>query len=158
MSGSGDAAPVASTAPSLTDGIGTSDLAVDGLSGLIGRLLEQAEQAQADLSGEFNGERQGLVRGFIDDVGQQLNQSTHDFFQQSVRGEVKGLLMDVVDHSGSSALQQATDPLFAVDYYGASSALINNGLSALPISNLALPQIGPLLTHPQSELAGYLSR
>ncbi|MCQ8896618.1 hypothetical protein NQT62_09255 [Limnobacter humi] len=142
----------------LADASEAFDNPVDGLSSLLARLVEDAERAQADFSAEFNGERQGAVRGFIDDAGHQFSETTRDFFQDSVRGQVKGLLENVVDHTGSTELQLATDPVFAVDYYGTGATLVNSGLHAVPIGAITLPQLGPLVAQPQSALSDYWGR
>lgn len=139
-------------APADLSALGSSSLgselgaSVEQTASSVFDLLTALSTESADLSGGFDGERQRLIRDFIDDVGERSGSGIREFLQTEVRGELKGALQGAVDSVGIEALDPVSDPVFAVDYYGESANIINGTLESSSLSSVALPPLGPTFT------------
>lgn len=125
----------------------------------LAEIIERAQSDQAEFETSFDGSRQGEIRDFIDFTGGELSSNIRSGLQDNVAGVPREALGEVVDSTGLDVLSAVTDPVLAVDYYGESAILINDLLGAIvqPIGAFSLPQIGPLLADPQSELFNSLA-
>lgn len=125
----------------------------------LAEIVERAQSDQADFKNSFDGSRQGEIRNFIDFTGGELSSNIRSGLQDNVAGVPREALAEVVDSIGLDVLRAVADPVLAVDYYGESATLINDLLGAIaqPIGAFSLPQIGPLLADPQSELFNSLA-
>lgn len=125
----------------------------------LAEIIERAQSDQAEFENSFDGSRQSEIRDFIDFTGGELSSNIRSGLQDNVAGVPREALSEVVDSTGLDVLSAVTDPVLAVDYYGDSATLINDLLGSIvqPIGAFSLPQIGPLLADPQSELFNSLA-
>lgn len=135
-------------------GSAQSPASFDGLDAALGGPLEGLTLVDTPsvFFSDLNGEKQAAFREFLDTVGGDLDGAARDFFQSNVQGRVKAITGEAIDSLGVDALDPLVDPVQAFDYYGTSADLIQNTRSALSLSSIALPQVGPTVAMARDEL------
>ncbi|MDH4395267.1 MAG: hypothetical protein QE278_06290 [Limnobacter sp.] len=121
------------------------------VSDLLADLLARLSSNDA-VAPELTGENQAAFRMLLDSLGESLDGSARDFFQSNVQGQVKAITGGVIDSLGVEALDPVVNPIQDFDYYGTSADFIQDTRTALSLSSIALPPIGPTVAWVRDDL------